>query len=321
MDELPVADVDADVREPPFVSVLEEDEIARLQVALGNWRPHRVLLGHVVRDVDAERVEDDPLGEPGAVERGRTRRRPDVGVADVLQRIVGDRLPGRATATAAGATAAARAAGAAAAARAAAAAATRAAARAQRLVGPLQVIAIHVAAEAAPTDRVEAICRRAGDLDDGPLRRHGRHARGETRANPQVEGRRRHGVIARGERAAAGIGVAGAGAAAAVGAAAAGAAARTTTRVAAAGDEVVAVDEPVLAVVGDGDPVAGAAAGHLDGGAVREDRDDAGRRARAGAEAHAGAAGAGDNRRLAGLEAGRVPAAAAAGVATDPAAR
>ena len=57
VDELVVADIDADVRETPGVGVLEEDQIARLQIALRDAGAGRDLGEEPGADVTPEDVQ------------------------------------------------------------------------------------------------------------------------------------------------------------------------------------------------------------------------------------------------------------------------
>src|SRR3954470_18825928 len=90
MNELAIADIDADVRQAPCVGVLEEDQIARLEIATTD-RCALVDLGRGARaDIDTQRVEDHPVREAGAIEAGGTVRRPDVWVTEILHRVIDD---------------------------------------------------------------------------------------------------------------------------------------------------------------------------------------------------------------------------------------
>src|SRR5215211_4477539 len=74
------------------------------------------------------------------------------------------------------------------------------------------------------------------------------------------------------------------------------------------------MNESTAAVIGHGDPAAGAAGADLDDRALGEDGNDRGAGARAGAEADAGAVSAGDLRVVAGGETGARTTAAVAGI-------
>src|SRR4051794_33440564 len=73
VDELVVPDIDADMRQPPGVGVLEEDQITRLEIAVGDRRACYHLRPEAAADVIPQDVKGDPVGETGAVERVRSR--------------------------------------------------------------------------------------------------------------------------------------------------------------------------------------------------------------------------------------------------------
>ena len=77
MDELAAPDVD-----PHVTEAAEEDEIARLQVALGNRRAIAVLRRGVVGQRDADLVER-VLDEAGAIKPARGRTALDIRSAEV----------------------------------------------------------------------------------------------------------------------------------------------------------------------------------------------------------------------------------------------
>src|SRR3954468_315641 len=83
VDEEPAAHVDADV----VVPRVEEDQVARHQLAHRDVRPGPPLRPGVVVEVDAE-LGVDVHGQPGAVEAGRAGAAPHVGNAEVA---LGDR--------------------------------------------------------------------------------------------------------------------------------------------------------------------------------------------------------------------------------------
>src|SRR5918993_667338 len=95
VDEPVVADVDADVRQPGFVCVLEEDEVAWLQLAAADRRASVRLRPEAIPDVLADHVLDHPVGEAGAVERVWPMRRPAVGIALISHGVADDGVPGR----------------------------------------------------------------------------------------------------------------------------------------------------------------------------------------------------------------------------------
>src|SRR4051794_7674247 len=84
VDELTAADVDADVRESPRVGILEEHEVSRLQVALGNRHALADLTGCARPDIDPKYVQHDPVTEARAIEARRTVRGPHVWISEIL---------------------------------------------------------------------------------------------------------------------------------------------------------------------------------------------------------------------------------------------
>ncbi len=80
MDELAIADVDADMTEP-----VEEDEVAGLELVARHRDAVVELVGSVVRQRDAD-LRVDEHHEPGAVEAARRGPAPDVRRPEVLHR-------------------------------------------------------------------------------------------------------------------------------------------------------------------------------------------------------------------------------------------
>src|SRR5215207_6510427 len=82
VDELAVADVDADVREAPSEGVLEEDQVARPQITPRHGSAGDRLAPGAGADIEVEGLERHVIGETGAVKGVRPVRRPDVGIAE-----------------------------------------------------------------------------------------------------------------------------------------------------------------------------------------------------------------------------------------------
>src|SRR5262245_47742549 len=188
MDELSITDVDADVRQTPRVGVLEEDQITWLEIAATDRRTGGDLRPKTGADVLAEGVEDDPVGEPGAVEATRSMRRPDIRVTDVLHGVVHDRVSGRVSrgapvvATVIATVVVIVVAG--------------ASTVAERVAGLAEVVCVHVPLQTVPIDRVETAARRAGDQHDCSRGGNGRDAAGEAWRVTKVQARRDFGVVA-----------------------------------------------------------------------------------------------------------------------------
>src|SRR5690606_5565274 len=83
------------VREPRLIGVLEKDKIAWLPRAPIDPSAGRRLPFEPVSDINAQDVEDDELGEAGAVEPGRCVASPDIRIAEVVEREGGETLPVR----------------------------------------------------------------------------------------------------------------------------------------------------------------------------------------------------------------------------------
>jgi len=96
VDEAPVPDGDADVREPSSGRIAEEDQVPSLDLVPGNLPARSNLQPDSPRKVDAERAEDE-AHERRAIESGtRILASEPVRSADERECQLGDALPERA---------------------------------------------------------------------------------------------------------------------------------------------------------------------------------------------------------------------------------